>query len=1242
MNELIVRGAGGGGGGKGGGGGSARVAVESPDSLRSRQYARVLDMVSEGEIEGLVGGLRGVYLDDTPIENSDGTANFTGVTVDSRNGTQAQSYLPGFAAVENEVSVSTEVKYGVPVVRQISNPNINAARVTIGIPQLTYQNPTNGDLSGTSVEIALDVQTDGGGWVPAKLRTVDAALAVVGLTAHSNGADILSASIGLVWSGTASAAMQYAGWRMDYRAYGSSDAWVQFASGNVSGAGYIIADPNYYTGVGEFGETTYYKLVPHWEGGMTAQGCSYDEYLAATATMNAPTVSAVGSVSLPEGAYEFRAVLTSGAGSLAIASATAYTWIGSDTISGKTTSKYQRAYRIPLTGSGPWDIRVRRLTADSTTQTVQNDTWFDSYTEIIDSKLRYPNSALVGVQVDSAQFRTIPRRGYHIRGLRVRVPSNYDPVTRAYSGVWDGTFAVAWTNNPAWCFYDLVTSERYGLGEFIDADQIDKWALYDIAQYCDALVPDGFGGEEPRFTCNLYLQTRQEAYTALNAMASIFRGLAWWGSGTISTTADKPADAEMLFTNANTVDLGSGIHFNYSGSSIKARRTVALVSWNDPADQYRQKIEYVEDAAGIALYGVVEAEVLSVGCTSRGQAHRMGRWILYSERLATETVSFRAGLDGTYLAPGSVIQTQDAARAGQRFGGRIVSATTTAITLDAPVTIEAGQTYTLSAILPDGTLETRAVGNAPGAASVLDVAAFTTAPQVGAIWVLAATNLVPETWRVVGISEVDKGVLEITALAHNPAKYDAVEQNLILEPLPTSAYSTSPSAVTALAATESLYLVTPAVVGNRVTLSWTGAQPYYSVTWQRAGQNLQSREVTVPTCTIDGIEPGSYVFSVVAVNALGRRSAAASIAQEIYGKTIPPGAVENFSLAAIAGAAHLTWIPAADLDVLVGGTLRIRHVAAGQSAEWSNGIDIGPAIPGNAAGTVLPLLAGTYMAKWVDSSGFESVAASLILTDAPGVLAGNAVATVVEHDAFAGARSNMAVAAFSPSTSGTALMLDSALTIGEMTTPISTWGYLGALGGVAAAGQYDFNGTVDLGAVFTSRLTAVIEAYGFDASDLIGSRGLVGGWSSVGGGNITDAVVTLQVRTTHDSPAGTPTWSGWQPFVTGDWTARAFEFRILASRTEITHNVAVAALSVTVDMPDRIASDNDLACPAPGLTVTFAVPFYAVPAVGITAQGMATGDYYSISKTEADFDIQFFNAGGTGVARTFDYIARSY
>ncbi|HXF66197.1 MAG TPA: phage tail protein, partial [Burkholderiales bacterium] len=377
--SAMIRGAGGGGGGKGGGGGG-RTPQEAPDSLRSRAWARVIDVVSEGEIEGLVDGLKSIYLDDTPVINTDGSENFSGVTIATRTGTQAQDYVPGFAAAESEIAVATEVKAATPVVRSVSNTNLSAVRVTVSVPQLTYQDPSTGDISGTSVELAIDLQNAGGGW------------------------------------------------------------------------------------------------------------------------------------------QEVRR----------------------DTISGKTTSRYQRSYRIELPAPGPWDIRVRRITPDSTQSNLQNKTFWDSYTEIIDAKLRYPNTALVALQVDSAQFNRIPRRGYDIRGLRVRVPVNYDPDTRSYSGIWDGTWKIAWTDNPAWCFYDLLTNERYGLGAYIDEVQVDKWALYEIARYCDELVPDGFGGTEPRFTCNLYLQTRQEAFTVLQQMAAIFRGMVWWSQGALTAVADKP------------------------------------------------------------------------------------------------------------------------------------------------------------------------------------------------------------------------------------------------------------------------------------------------------------------------------------------------------------------------------------------------------------------------------------------------------------------------------------------------------------------------------------------------------------------------------------------------------------------------------------------------------------------------------------------------------------------------------
>ncbi|MDP2808632.1 MAG: phage tail protein [Rhodocyclaceae bacterium] len=733
MNPLII-GAGGGGGKGGGGSTGGHVPVESPDSLRSRQYARVVDLVSEGEIVGLVDGLKSVYLDGTPVQNANGGMNFAGVTLISRTGTQAQSYIPGFPSVENEVAVGVEVTNALSVTRTITTANIDGVRVTVSVPRLTYQNPTNGDLGGASVSIAIDVQNDGAGFVEMK----------------------------------------------------------------------------------------------------------------------------------------------------------------TDTITGKASAKYQRAYRIELPGDGPWDIRVRRLTADSTESNRADGTWWDSYTEITDAKLRYPNSALCAMQVDAEQFRAIPRRGYEIKGLIVKVPVNYDPATRVYAGVWDGTFKLAWTDNPAWCFHDLLTAERYGLGAYIDATQIDKWGLYDIARHCDELVPDGFGGTEPRFTCNLYLQTREEAYKVIQNMASIFRGIAWWQAGSIMVSADKPTDPSMLFTAANVID-GK---FSYSGSARKARHTVALVSWNDPADQYRQKVEYVEDEAGIGLHGVRESEVLAFGCTSRGQAHRFGKWLLWSEIYETETETHDAGLDGVYLAPGAVYQTQDAARAGKRFGGRLLAATAGAVTLDAAVVIEAGKIYTLSCVMPDGTLESRAVANAAGTTDAITLAvAFSAVPQVLSVWVLAANDLVPESWRLVSVAESEPGRLTVSGLTYNPQKFAAVEQGVQLQPVETSAISTAaPATPTGLTVAETHYEVLTEVRA-RVHVAWDAAFAVrWVVAWRRGNDNWIEAPATSASWDIDPVLPGSLEVRVYAVSALGRMSAPATHTITVVGTTGGPGDVTGLVL----------------------------------------------------------------------------------------------------------------------------------------------------------------------------------------------------------------------------------------------------------------------------------------------------------------------------------------------------------
>lgn len=1071
----VIRGAGG-GGGKGGSSGSARSAVESPDSLRSRQYARVLDLVTEGECGGLVNGLRSVYLDETPVMNPDGSLNFSGVTLDTRNGTQWQSHIPGFGAVEAETAVSVEATQAAPVVRSVSNANANAVRVTVSVPQLKLQNTENGDIGGTSVDLAIDLQTAGGGYVQ--------------------------------------------------RVY--------------------------------------------------------------------------------------------------------------DTISGKTTSRYQRSYRIELSGAGPWDIRVRRITADSTSAVLSNKTYWDSYTEIIDAKLRYPNSALVALSIDAERFDSIPKRGYEMLGIHVRIPSNYNPVTRAYSGVWDGSFTTAWTDNPAWCFYDLLTETRYGLGDFIAAGQVDKWALYQIAQYCDELVSDGFGGMEPRFTCNLYLQTREEAYRVITNFAAIFCGMAFWGAGSIMTVQDAPADPVKLFTNAN-VTPSDGIYFNYSGSSIKARHTVALVSWNDPDDRYKQKIEYVEDVEGIAKYGIIQSEVVALGCTSRGQAHRYGRRILYTERMETETVTFRAGMDGLDIAPGDVIQTSDPVRAGARMGGRLIASTASALTLDSSVTLSPIASYTLWAVLPDGTVESRSVTTGASTTDALEVSpAFTNAPQAMAMWVLAASNLAPETWRVISISEADGTQAEISALKYSPGKYADIEQGIILDPLQTSSLATQQETPTDLVISEELYLVTPVVVGARITASWSCKAQYYELQYRIAGGNWSTVSTSTPSADIQPADPGVYEFILTAINSIGRRSQQVTASKVIYGKTALPVNVSGFNLAAIAGIALITFTPATDLDVIVGGYLRVRHTVDTVSPDWSNAVDIGVQIPGTSSSATLPLIPGVYLAKWIDSSGNQSQDATGIMTDAPNVLALNMAESRIEHPSFSGTKTGLAV-------SSGALVLDSSETIGQQLGLISTWPRLSAMGGISTAGEYLFSSAVDLGSVQTSRLTAALMARGYDALDLIGERPLVSSWASVVGTLITDVDCVIYIRTTNDNPIVSPLWSAWTPFIVSDYTARSFGFKAVLSSNYPTHNIRVSQLAVTVDMADRTESGNDITSGTGTYAVVYSTPFFSDPALGITAQNMATGDYYQISsKSTTGFSIAFRNAAGSAVSRTFDYVSKGY
>lgn len=964
----------GGGGGKSGGG-TARTPIEAPDNLISKQYARVLDAISEGEIDGLVAGHQSVYLNQVPLQNPDLSYNFTGVVVASTTGTQIQGHLPGFSNPQAPTAVNTEVVAATPIVRSIaSGSNLDAVEVTLGFPQLSYLNSTNGDLSGTSVEVAIDLQTNGGGFVPQIVgSTYYFAVSNTGALAVT-GAGAVGITSNIHWALT-SPNYTHVTYRIEYRLSGAP-SWTVYGtfSGNFNGA-VIVNAPLYWSDIGVAGYTQ-----PRSAGHVNIDN-------------------------LPIGTYEIQIIKLAGDGTVTL-SQTKYKVNNrtTDTITGKCTTRYQRSYRVPLSGAGPWDVRVRRITPDSTASTLNNKTFWDLYVGVIDEKYRYPNTALMGVQVDASQFDTIPSRAYDVRLLKVKIPSNYNPITRVYTGTWDGTFTVAWTDNPAWCFYDLLTNKRYGLGEFITAAQVDKWALYSIAQYCDALVPDGRGGTEPRFTCNLYLQTQEEAYTVVQNFASMFRAITYWASGAIYTVQDKPSNPIMQFTAANVVDG----EFSYSGSGRRGRHTVALVSWNDPTDFYKQKVEYVSNDAAIARYGIQQTELVAVGCTSRGQAHRVGRWLLLSEENELETVSFKTGLEGTPLFPGAIIRTVDKHRAGVRFGGRILSVTTTSATIDDPVTIETGRTYTVSLMLPDGSLVTRVLNNAVGATSVLTwVTALNTLPQVHSVWLLEADNLVSELWRVINITEESPGVLGVSALAHNANKFTEAETGVILKKPPTSNIVLTQAAVESVTISEALYIKADSVI-NRMSIAWTSVSgaARYAVEYKKDNSNWTALPDTSSLMIDVDAEPGVYYARVKAINSVGAASEAKTVGPvTILGKTAPPPDVDDFLVSRQSdGTRQFTWSlrnPPLDL-----AGFQIRYKLG--TAVWADMTPLHTELLVSSPFETNMLAAGTYTfaTKAVDTTGNESANAKFInMTIGDPRLAG-VIAVYDEQSAWTGTKTN--------------------------------------------------------------------------------------------------------------------------------------------------------------------------------------------------------------------------------------------
>ena len=1093
----IIHGAGGGGGKSGGGG--QRTPTEANDSLQSVQYGTVLDLISEGEVQGLDDGLKSVYLDGTPIVGAGGADNFKGYKAEFKPGTQAQTYIAGTQGIESENGVNVQVKYSTPVVRTITDTDVDRVRVTVLLPALQVSE-SDGDLVGHSVRVQIQVQYNGAG----------------------------------------------------------------------------------------------------------------------------------------------------------------YTTVKDDTIRGKTTNSYQRDYIIPLTGAFPVDIKLVRVSADETSSKRQNLTYWFSYTEIIDEKLRYPNSALSYLRFDSRQFDNIPQRKYLIRGIKVRLPSNATVDTTTYkgrvtySGVWDGTFGAAtWCADPAWCLWDLLTSTRYGAS--IPEASLDRYDFYSISQYCNELVSNGFGAQEPRFMCHVLLNNREEVYNIIQEFVSIFRGIAYYGAGSMVILNDRPSDPQYILGPSNVING----NFSYSGSSQKARHTTATVAYQSYETLGEVEFEYVEDSDAVSKYGVINKDLKAFGCYSRGQAHRLGKWMLLTEQNLTETVSFAVSIDsGIVLRPGTVVGIADPVKSGARRSGRISSATAVAITVDSvnglPTNI--ANSPTISVLLPTGLVETRTISAISGNVFTVSTA-FSEAPNPASVFLVESTDIQSNLFRVLSVAEGESGAFSITALSYNESLYAAIESDLSLEFRDITNLSAIPDAPSSINAVEHLYEDGQSVL-TAVELSWISPVQRvagFRVEYRIDNDNWLQINTPSPSVRLTGLRAGTLYVQIRSVNSLNRLGVASTAEFTVVGKTEVPGNVQDLTFEAInANSGRLRWAATTDLDVKVGGRVHIRHTSLTDgSGTWGNSVDLVEAKSGSATEAIIPLVEGEILVKFEDDGGRQSAAEASVIIDFPDAL-GQLLVQSRREDADAPPFQGSKTSCFY-SEEYDALTLDGTELFDDV-PDMDLLAVMDVIGDVTTSGFYEFANTLDLGATYSLDLKRFFVTRGYFPSDLIDSRsGLVDVWADWDGAASSAVNAKMYLRTTNDNPSGSPTWSAWQEFVNGTFKARAFQFKAELTSGDPGQSILIDELGYEATFQRRQdQSVGSIASGASAKTVTFDKPFFtgtaslggvdtSLPSVGITAQNMATGDYFVVgSVSSSQFVVTFRNSGGTAIDRNFAWSAVGY
>jgi len=1076
MSKII-----GSGGGKGGGGGN-KTPTEAKDNLDSKSFARVLDLLGEGEIGGLVDGAKSIFFNNTPLQASDGSFNFKDVSYEVRNGTSNQTTIPITRNVEvTKPTGFSTVPEGSPKVVQITDSDVDAVSVTITVPALQSISD-KGDIFGTEVQLEIAVQYSGG-------------------------------------------------------------SYSTVISGNAG------------------------------------------------------------------------------------------------TITGRTPDPYLRDYLVNLDGAFPVNIKVTRITANSTSAKLINEIQFNNYVEIKYDQRTYPNSALIGLRVDAEQFTAIPKRQYLVKGIKVKIPHN--ATVRAdgslsYTGTFNGTLGAAqYTNDPAWCLYDLLTSSRYGLGAHLVEADLDKFSFYQASLYCSTQIDDGTGtgNTEPRFSCNVSIQNQQEAYNVINQMCSVFRAMPYYQAGSLTLTQDSPKDSSYLFTLANVLPPG----FTYQNTSQKMRPTVVVAKYLD-LDQRDVNYEEVIDTANQTRYGSIVKNINAFACTSRGQANRLAKWLLYMENVEREVVTFATSIDaGVIVRPGQIIEIADPVRSGERRGGRIQAATTNSVTVDDTTDLTYKIGATLSAVLSDGSVENKTVTSIVG--SVVNLGQhFSSAPNVNSVWVYQTNDILTSTWRVLTVTEEDRSNYVVTAGQYNSGKYNHIESGIALTTRDITNLDVAPASPTGVTAEEVIYENT-GIARVKIIVSWTTSTDNVYVRWRYEKGNYVSRTVEgAKSYEILDTIAGNYTIEVYSVSSSGLRSTLPSSLDPFVaaGKTALPTNVSGVTLLPIdESSAILSWNRAAELDVLLGGKTLIRHSSLTSAAKWQDAQEIVVAAAGSQTQKIVPLLEGTYLIKFEDDGGRQSPSPgsqdsdwnnTRITTTLPAPSERLVVGTIDEHTAnFTGSKSDTV---YDASLDALKLVVTSNAT--------------------ETSGEYAFANSVDLTQPYDVNLRKTLKASSFTLNSLFDDRtDLIDSWGYIDAvGGVTEAAkcnAAVYVRATNDDPSGSPTWSAYKEFSNVLITGRAFQFKAILTSNDTNQNIAISELGATLELQGRTESiSTPVTTGSSQYTVSFTNPFKNTPQVVVTPTTQQSGDFFELANiSRTGFKVTFKN-GSSAVARSFVWAASGF